>query len=157
MVTLNLLICRKLRRTKRRYIRHKFVTEENRIRLEFTAILLLVSSLFIILNIPYFVAWSHRFLLQLYRLTAHPANVLEMERSRGWVHVTKTVFFCNYCVNFFVYSLSGAYFRRQLRRHVAVCCCCCRSACSSESDRPDGFMLRHCQNSQTSLPVSTRV
>lgn len=157
MVTLNLLICRKLRRTKRRYIRHRFVTEENRIRMEFTAILLLVSSLFIVLNVPYFVAWSHRFLLQLNRFTARPANVLETERSRGWVHVTKTVFFCNYCVNFFVYSLSGAYFRRQLRRHV-VACCRRRSTCSSESDRPDGFMVRHHrQNSQTSLPVSTRV
>ena len=141
MLTLNLLICRKLRQAKRRYMSQRFVTEESSIRLEFTAILLLVSTMFILLNVPYFVAYCQNFLLQIQRISTQPGHTTE--RTRGWIYVTKTIFFCNYCINFFIYSLSGAYFRCQLRRNLS---CCLGSA---ESDRASLFLMRNCQNSQT--------
>lgn len=151
MLTLNLLICRKLRQTKKRYLRHRFVTEESSIRLEFTAILLLVSTMFILLNVPYFVAWCQNFLLQIQRISLQPGHTVATERTRGWIYVTKTIFFCNYCVNFFIYSLSGAYFRCQLRRNLS---CCLGLA---ESKRASLFLMRNCPNSQTSFPASTKV
>jgi hypothetical protein len=29
--------------------------------------------------------------------------------------ITRTIFYINYCVNFFLYCLTGAYFRKELR------------------------------------------
>jgi len=63
------------------------------------------------------------------RLFQLPVNPTEPDRNRGWVYITRTIFFGNYCVNFFIYSLSGAYFRRYLRR-----CMTCGTAGDGQDD-----------------------
>ena len=151
ILCLNLLICHRLRRTKRRYVRHRLVTVESTIKLEFTAILLVVSSAFIVLNVPYFVAWCYNFDVQIQAAFVRLGTAIaESERSRGWVHITKTIFIFNYCINFFIYSLSGAYFRCQLRRRM--------SCLSSWSDRASRYFFAQSANSQSSLRgVSSKV
>lgn len=131
MLSLNLLICRRLRRARKLSVRlQRVVAEESRLRLEFTAILLVVSSTFIVLNVPFYVAWCIQYVLSATGAAAGGGGQLiddwsrlidepvDMERARDWVSITKTIFFGNYCINFFIYSLSGAYFRHQLLRHV---------------------------------------
>lgn len=77
------------------------------------------------LNVPFFIAWCSNYVKFLQRTFSGggemrmfqlPVDPTESDRTRGWVFVTRTIFFGNYCVNFFIYSLSGAYFRRYLRQ-----------------------------------------
>ena len=113
IAVLNCLILKKLNDTKQRHKRSKMAVDESCIKLEFTAILLTISSTFVVLNMPYFILWCMNFHQQLNNsLTL--ANPTQAERMRGWMYIAKTIFFGNYCVNFFMYSLTGAYFRRQL-------------------------------------------
>jgi hypothetical protein len=92
-----------------------------------------------VLNVPFYVAWCVSYILSQmdfqHVLSATGAAAvgggqliddwsrlidepIDLERARDWVSVTKTIFFGNYCINFFIYSLSGAYFRHQLLRHA---------------------------------------
>jgi len=129
IITLNVLIGRRLRRARQVALRlQRVCAEESRLRLEFTGILLFVSTTFIVLNVPFFVAWCSNYIMFLKRtpigdasLFQLPEDPTESDRIRGWIYITRTVFFGNYSVNFFIYSLSGAYFRRHLRR-----CLSCR-------------------------------
>lgn len=126
MLCLNLVICRRLRRAKHRSVRlQRVVPEDSKLRLEFTGVLLIVSSTFIVLNVPFFVAWCYNYVQQLIKLDFNAAAEAstETERIRGWVFITRTIFYGNYCVNFFIYSLSGAYFRHQLLRNMTCCDC----------------------------------
>jgi len=58
-----------------------------------------------------------------------PNNPTASDRHRGWVYITRTIFFGNYCVNFFIYSLSGACFRRHLKR-----CMSCGQTADGQED-----------------------
>lgn len=111
---LNLLIIRKFSETRKRHKKAKFLSNECVIKLEFTVILLMVSSSFVVLNLPYFVVWCMKFRQQLLH-SLNAGNPTAPERLRGWLYITKTVFFLNYCVNFFLYSLTGPHFRRKVR------------------------------------------
>jgi len=86
-----------------------------------------VSTTFIVLNVPFFIAWCSNYVRFLQRTPVGETSVFQLpedptesDRSRGWIDITRTIFFGNYCVNFFIYSLSGAYFRRHLR-HCLSC------------------------------------
>ena len=131
----NSLIVRRLVLTRRRHRRARFKFEETIVKLEFTFILLLISSCFIVLNLPYFVVWCERMitvasaysdgnsktdlsLTNLFTLSTDKSTDSSSDhtnRMRAVLYITKTIFCCNYCVNFFLYSLTGVHFRRQLR------------------------------------------
>jgi len=88
----------------------------------------LVSTTFIVLNVPFFVAWCSNYIRFLQRTPIGdtrlqlrlPEDLTAPDRTRGWMYITRTIFFGNYCINFFIYSLSGAYFRQYLR-HCFFC------------------------------------
>jgi len=113
VITLNILIGRRLRHARNVALRlQRVCADDSRLRLEFTGILLIVSTTFIVLNVPFFVAWGSNYVrllqnphigeTQLFQQL--PDNPTESDRARGWVYVTRTIFFCNYCVNFFIYT-----------------------------------------------------
>ncbi|KAH3846972.1 hypothetical protein DPMN_089281 [Dreissena polymorpha] len=113
--TLNILIVRKLLNRKRKN-KFNLVTEENAIRLEFTFILLAISFFFIALNLPYFSMWVKQFLQSHYlHSTFDHTDDLSFEYWQGVTKITRTIFNINYCINFFLYSITGACFRLQLR------------------------------------------
>ena len=78
------------------------------VKLEFTCLLLVVSTCFIALNLPYFIVWCIRLYNQLKSGTS-------ATHLRGTLYICKTIFSFNYCINFFLYSLTGVNFRRQLK------------------------------------------
>lgn len=122
ITVLNLLIIRKLVRRNRRHRKIRIVTEESIIRLEFTFILLAISICFVSFNLPYFAVWCNRYWT--YRKTSSldtisPAIIDRHDDHIGdldeILHVTRTIFYTNYCINFFLYSVTGAYFRKELK------------------------------------------
>ena len=91
------------------------VTEESVIRLEFTLILLAVSFCFVALNVPYFATWLKLFLTSQYISVTSFTRPTDLDYFRGVAFITRAIFYINYCINFFLYSITGAYFRRELR------------------------------------------
>lgn len=115
ITTLNILIVRQLFLTRNR--RALFSTE-SKMRIESTVIILIVSTASVLLNFPYFIVWCMNFGRQ-FGDFLHPGNLTGGERLRGWVFITKTIFYFNYSFNFFLYSLSGGVFRKHLYQ---LCC-----------------------------------
>ncbi|XP_052791873.1 type-1 angiotensin II receptor-like [Mya arenaria] len=117
ITTLNILIIRKLLK-RQRSLRYNFINTECHIRLEFTLILLAISFFFIAFNLPYFVIWVKQY-IETYMNSKSSDMELEDIQSfqywRGVLLITRTIFYMNYCINFFLYSVTGAYFRRELR------------------------------------------
>lgn len=124
---LNALIIRKLLHRYRRHRKCNIVTEESIIRMEFTVILLVVSFVFIALNLPYCFVWCKRFLMSRQDLHQRPGGEEggggsstgdmghDFDNYEGVLMITRVVFYMNYCVNFFLYSVTGAYFRKELK------------------------------------------
>ena len=112
---LNTLIIRKLFIRNKRQKAIKVVTEESVIRLEFTIILLAISFCFIAFNIPYFAVWCRLFLHSKYISNTAMEDVFDPDYWQGVLYITRTIFYINYCINFFLYSITGAYFRREVR------------------------------------------
>lgn len=109
---LNILIVRQLAKRNRR------ITEECHIRLEFTFILLAISFFFISFNLPYFILWVRNFIYS--RFVYKNKGYLDSDQSSagywiGVLSITRTIFYMNYCINFFLYSITGAYFRKELK------------------------------------------
>ncbi|KAK3786856.1 hypothetical protein RRG08_030903 [Elysia crispata] len=142
---LNSLIIRRLQRRKVRNLARCIVTEESIIRMEFTVILLVVSFVFIALNLPYFVLWSKRFLQVFYGQAASNVKLESFEQSQAELLFTRVIFYLNYCVNFFLYSVTGAYFRKELkmlfwyRRHSSYNTCS-RQSIPSNTHTPQSFV-----------------
>ncbi|CAG5134561.1 unnamed protein product [Candidula unifasciata] len=106
---LNFFIIRRLYLRNRRYLKKNIVTEESIIRMEFTVILLVVSFVYVVLNLPYFYFWCKRF------LEVFQSKSAFFDHSEAELLVTRVVFYLNYCINFFLYSVTGAYFRKELK------------------------------------------
>lgn len=107
---LNFLIVRKLFIRNRRHRQCKVITEESIIRLEFTIILFAISFCFIGFNLPYFVMWCRTF------LWSHgEKDMTTSQYLKDVLLFCRTIFYMNYCVNFFLYSVTGAYFRNELK------------------------------------------
>ncbi len=109
LAVFNLMILRTILQRDASIRKCKLAFFNNRIRWEFTITLLAVSSTFICLNLPYFVCWCQQFVQSL-----NAEDPAEAHRIRNVLYVTKTVFNVNYCINFFLYCLTGTYYRRQL-------------------------------------------
>ncbi|ELU10828.1 hypothetical protein CAPTEDRAFT_115578 [Capitella teleta] len=113
----NLLIVRTLIRRDATIKKLKIMFKDSRIRWEFTIMLLVVSSCYVCLNLPYFVLWCQQFLF------THNINesdmmdgIVEVESTKYSVilPVTRTIYTLNYSVNFFLYCLTGGYYRGAL-------------------------------------------
>ena len=106
ITVLNSLIVREL--FLRNIRSNAMFNEDSRIRLEFTLILLAISFFFVAFNLPYFVVWAFM----------HLNTGKLMSATRGYtgvMNITRTIFYLNYCVNFFLYSITGARFRKSLK------------------------------------------
>ncbi|XP_063406086.1 thyrotropin-releasing hormone receptor-like [Mytilus trossulus] len=126
---LNILIVRKLVYTNKRQ-QHYTVktnniqsvksaniirTEESIIKLEFTLILLAVSFFFIAFNVPYFTIWCRNFIYNKYISQTDSVSLGDIEYWQGILYISRTIFYMNYCINFFLYSITGTYFRREVK------------------------------------------
>ena len=110
---LNFLIIKKLFIRNRGYKENQLVTEESTIRLEFTIILLAISFFFVTFNLPFFVVWFRNFLHSRFLITQ--GELEDVDYWNAVLSITRTIFYMNYCINFFLYSVTGAYFRRELK------------------------------------------
>mgnify|MGYP002153690128 FL=1 len=113
ITVLNILICRAL------YLRNRdgslFSEDANtRIRLEFTLILVAISFFFIAFNLPYTIVWSRYFLKSHPEYNQSSFREVDNEYWISVLNITRTVFYINYCVNFFLYSITGRCFRKTL-------------------------------------------
>jgi somatostatin receptor 2 len=112
ITTLNILIIRTLIKRNKRQKKCNVITEESIIRFEFTVILITISFCFIAFNTPYAVVWFQHFL----QIRSNNVSLVSrLEISQNMYFFTKTIFFMNYCINFFLYSMTGAYFRKELK------------------------------------------
>lgn len=116
ITTLNILIIRRLILRNRRHKNH-LITEESHIRLEFTLILLAISVFFIAFNFPFFVVWfRNSFHSRIFSVaTIKDPGDQSVGYWIGVLSITRTIFYMNYCINFFLYSITGAYFRKELK------------------------------------------
>lgn len=112
---LNTLIIRRLYLRNKRNLKRHIITEESIIRMEFTIILLVVSFVFITLNLPYFYFWCQRFLHTFHSTVPSPNRAAFFDQSESDLLITRVIFYLNYCVNFFLYSVTGAYFRKEMK------------------------------------------
>ena len=113
----NALILRTLMQRDANIKRWKLCFKDSRIRWEFTVTLLVVSTTFICLNLPYFIYWCQRNLLS---TSGSTEDGLKNISTRDQFYVTLTIYYINYSINFFLYCLTGTYYRRELR--VIFCC-----------------------------------
>jgi len=117
---LNLLIIRKLFISRVQTRKIRVVTQESKIRLEFTFILLGISICFVALNLPYYVAWFKRYWTTSIKIDTTTYSALKEQHNRiqsldNILHITRAIFYVNYSINFFLYAVTGAYFRKELR------------------------------------------
>jgi hypothetical protein len=64
-------------------------------------------------NSLYFVLWCRNFLNSKYVSTSvENSSDANLQYWRGVLYIARTIFYMNYCINFFLYSITGAYFRR---------------------------------------------
>lgn len=121
ITVLNTMIIRTLYIRNKHHRECKVITEESIIRLEFTVILIAISICFIALNTPYTAIWCKQYLLTKLVKTTRNDELLvantgsEVTWNINAMFITRTIFYINYCVNFFLYCLTGAYFRKELR------------------------------------------
>ncbi|XP_050395134.1 thyrotropin-releasing hormone receptor-like [Patella vulgata] len=113
ITVLNTLIMRKLFLRNKKHRSIKIITEESIIKLEFTIILLVISFVFIALNLPFFCVWCKQFLLSISASMNKHAH--DFDNMQGLLLITRVIFYLNYCINFFLYSITGAYFRKELK------------------------------------------
>ncbi|XP_053381725.1 C-C chemokine receptor type 7-like [Mercenaria mercenaria] len=111
ITVLNILIVRKLF-LRNRESRDLF-SDDSTIRLEFTLILLAISFFFVAFNLPFSVVWARNHLY--FNVNQSRSNkTVDVDYWIGIQLITRTVFYMNYCINFFLYSITGKYFRTAL-------------------------------------------
>ena len=143
----NALILRALMQRHANMKRFKVCLKDNRIRLEFTVTLLVVSTSFVCLNLPYFVYWCQRNILA----TSHTtADGIKNVNTRDQFYVTLTIYYMNYCINFFLYCLTGTYYRKALKVIF-----CCQNEARGYRERESVASLS-CPTAMTSLKDATR-
>ena len=142
----NALILRTLMQRHANMKRFKVCLKDNRIRLELTVTLLVVSTSFVCLNLPYFVYWCQRNILA----TSHTtADGIKNVNTRDQFYVTLTIYYINYCINF-LYCLTGTYYRKALKGIF-----CCQNEARGYRARESVASLS-CPTAMTSLKDTTR-
>ncbi|XP_062616606.1 probable G-protein coupled receptor 139 [Saccostrea cucullata] len=112
---MNFLIINKLFARKRKQKKTRILSEEALVRLEFTSILFVISFCFVVFNIPFLIMWIRNFFHSKHISNQINESSYKVDYWRGVLYITRTIFYANYCINFFLYSLTGAYFRRGLK------------------------------------------
>lgn len=115
---LSVSILRKLHAIGSAQTTQRVVFKEHRIRLELTVILLAIAWCFILLTLPYFVTWCLQFFHSVSFNTPFYGggdDPFLLEVFSGQVAITRTIYYLNYATNFFLYCLTGAHYRRQVR------------------------------------------
>ncbi|XP_052761840.1 P2Y purinoceptor 1-like [Mya arenaria] len=114
ITTLNVLIVRTL------YLRNRHTNdlfaENTKIRLEFTIILFAITFFYVTFHMPYFVLWCRLQVLNGPHLPSVSRDKHFWDYWIGLLNIARTVFYLNYCSNFFLYCITGTYFRNELRR-----------------------------------------
>lgn len=87
------------------------MTLRNRSQLKITKMLLIVSSIFLILNLP-----SHAIRIYTFFVTLISPSYVIPRRVALWQQAFTMVYYCNFVINFFLYSLCGKNFRKALCR-----------------------------------------
>ncbi len=144
---LNVLILRKLVCRHGQELTIRSVSNETKMRFEFTFILLSISTCFVCLNIPYFIMWCERFTTvnktnKMLGLEAMINSVTTRPQVDGLL-LTRTIFFINYSSNFFLYCLTG----KQYRKYTKELLCCGRKQKTSQNS--GGYQLMGSHASQT--------
>lgn len=113
---LNTLIMRTLYLRK---TRTGIMPESARIRLEFTIILFAISFFYIAFHLPYYIVWCRL------QIITNPKSFISKGHTfwdywKGMLNIVRPIYCLNYCSNFFLYCITGAYFRAELMR--LLCC-----------------------------------
>ena len=129
LITLfNIQILRRLVCRTTEHMEVRSISTDSKMRLEFTFILLSISTCFVCLNMPYFILWCKRFseistnensqngMLNLV-LTR---TSVQQNTNRSGLLITRTIFYLNYSINFFLYSLTGKQYRKYMKQ--LLCC-----------------------------------
>lgn len=147
----NFMIMRKLIRRFRDKNKLQMSFRENKIRWEFTIMLLTVSSCFICLNMPYFVIWVQQFVN-----TFDTSDPVIIQRLSNQLLITKTIFNLNYCINFVVYCMTGSYYRGVIKDWFLCCCCCPKSISIDAKQRMHANGYISARKASNSISMSTQ-
>lgn len=128
----------------------KVAMRGNRLRLELTLTLLAISSCFLVLNIPYFVVWvvqrSHGFRSDTF--SSPQEHTAYVQKTSQHLSITRSIFYINYSINFFLYCLTGTYYRTKMRDLFR----CGRQPSASERDD----MNLRSMNTNTSVVLTVK-
>ncbi len=143
---LNIMILRKLVCRHSPKLPIRTISNETKMRFEFTFILLSISTCFVCLNIPYFIMWCERFstvnqTTKLSGLEAMINSVVSRPQVDGLL-LTRTIFFINYSCNVFLYCLTGKQYRKYMKELL-----CCRK--EEKAPHSYGYQLVGSHTSQT--------
>ncbi|XP_074656827.1 putative G-protein coupled receptor 139 [Tubulanus polymorphus] len=123
ILVLNMLIVRKLFLRNRSQRMNGMCKTENKIRIEFTVILLSISTCFVTLNLPYFIVWFYQWFFSREQNRGMDDRLLEKAERlvpygvvSGALLIVRPIFYVNYCINFFLYSITGAFFRKEMKK-----------------------------------------
>ncbi|CAH1773124.1 unnamed protein product [Owenia fusiformis] len=84
-------------------------------QVELTVTLLTISTSFVLLNLPYFVAWLTQHSMPEYRNMDTFAELMnDHQQLQGFLLISKTIYYLNFCSNFFLYCITGSNYRRAL-------------------------------------------
>ncbi|KAL4232220.1 hypothetical protein ACF0H5_009794 [Mactra antiquata] len=127
ITTLNILIVRKL--FLRNRLNRDIFSEDTRIRLEFTIILLAISFFFVAFNLPFSVVWARNILHSYKRHSTSEFTPNLPDYWTGVLNITRPIFYMNYCINFILYNITGKSFRKALVEKIA-----CESKSRNKND-----------------------
>ena len=95
-----------------------------RLRIEFTMMLVGISTGFVCLNLPYCVIWLYNLIknhtsndIDLHK---YHQNFTELLPINNLLYIAKTIFYVNYCANFFLYCVTGSYYRTQIKKFCFI-------------------------------------
>ena len=118
ITVLNVCILRSLSGTDLEFNKYSSMSRKRTsLKTQFTIILLGVSVCFVCLNLPYFIIWC-----------CAMGHIIKNMDHQTWNNpytnellIAKTLFCCNYCVNFFLYCFSGSYYKKELTKLFPCC------------------------------------
>jgi len=88
--------------------KNSFFSHKEMMGVQFASFLVLISSGLLLFTWPYYVCWIlHWYLTK---------KDYRSELLNSIIDITKSIFYCNYSMNFFLYSLATFYFRSEMKR-----------------------------------------